>query len=118
MFEAAKAKVQAMVQTDPNGETDYSQCSTLAHTTISDIEGSVQTEQSTLDGLDNGDTCKDKGQDEVARAEQEKKEADEAEVTAKNNMDAAYEEDVTLESQKYSFLKESTTCDWIQSDPN
>merc|ERR1712046_42219 len=58
------------------------------------------------------------GQEQVQAAEQAKKEAEEAEVTAKNNMDAAHEADVTLESQKYSYLKDSTTCDWIQSDPN
>jgi hypothetical protein len=74
--------------------------------------------QNTLNALDTGDKCKDEGQEEVTQAEEEKKEADEAEVTAKNNMDEAYEADVQLESQKYSFLKESDTCTWIQSDPN
>merc|ERR1711907_28504 len=70
-FDEAKAKVDSMLQQGGN----LDECKSLGQTTIEEITNAVQTHQDLLEGLDDGETCKDKGQQAVYEATQAKEEA-------------------------------------------
>jgi len=108
-FESAKAKVESLLQQGGN----LDQCKDLADATIKEVTDAVDGQQSMLEALPDGETCKDAGQDAVKDATTNKENADAAAKDAKDKLEDATNAPVKLPAMPYITLTQDS-CSWIQ----
>jgi len=98
----AKDTITAMLQ---EGKDD-SACRDLASTTKDEVTNSVDQQQKTLAGLQNGDQCNSEGQNLIDDANEKKTAADKAEQDAMSAYTAAKGEELNFGNFKYTDLTE------------
>merc|ERR1711939_167912 len=112
--ETAHAEAQKAINLLQEQGTSSDACSSLAGTTIKEVEDHVNSLQEVIDGLDDGSTCSSEGQDAVDDATNAKSLADQA---VKDTADALAEADcapVDFGSRAYDSLVEGE-CAWAYS---
>merc|ERR1711939_273291 len=112
--ETAHAEAQKAINLLQEQGTSSDACSSLAGSTIKEVEDHVNQLQEVVDGLDDGSTCSSEGQDAVDDATNAKSLADQA---VKDTADALAEADcapVDFGSRAYDSLVEGE-CAWAYS---
>merc|ERR1711970_1600914 len=109
--EAAHAEAQKAINLLQEQGTSSDACSSLAGSTIKEVEDHVNNLQEVIDGLDDGSTCGSEGQDAVDDATNAKSLADQAEVDAATALTEAEAAAVDFGAKPFNALVEGE-CAW------
>lgn len=101
-YNDAKDTVTALLQ---EGKED-SACRNMAKATADEVTSSVEAQQKSLAGMDNGDSCNDEGQDLIDTANQNQMDADKAKADANKALNDAKSDKFNFGDFDYNSLTE------------